>query len=83
MRLKAELNILETVEEGVRQLEGVESARAVAIAQQETVSLAQLLKSQQVTHEHKVKDLTDKTKEDLKEVQEKYEKVKKTFLCCV
>lgn len=44
MRLTAELNRLEYMEESVRQLTDVERTRAVSMAQQETVSLAQILK---------------------------------------
>ena len=44
MRLTAELNRLEYMEESVRQLTDVERTRAVSLAQQETVSLAQILK---------------------------------------
>ena len=75
LRLKAELNILETVHEGVRQLEGVESVRAVAEAQQETVALAQLLQSQRQTHHDTIQDLTEKAKQELKEAQERFAKV--------
>ncbi len=46
VKLRAELNVLEAVGEGVRQLEGVESTRVVSLAQQETVALATVLKSQ-------------------------------------
>ena len=44
VRLTAELNRLEYMEESVRQLTDVERSRAVSMAQQETVSLAQILK---------------------------------------
>ena len=44
MRLTAELNRLEYMEESVRQLTDVERTRAVSMAQQETVSFAQILK---------------------------------------
>lgn len=43
-RLCAELNFLDAVEESVRQLSDVERVRAVSLAQQETVSLAQIIK---------------------------------------
>jgi centrosomal protein CEP350 len=39
-----ELNQLESMEESMRQLTGMERTRAVSMAQQETVSLAQMLK---------------------------------------
>ena len=43
-RLRSELQMLADVEEGMRQLSEAERTRAVALAQQETVSLAQILK---------------------------------------
>lgn len=43
-RLSAELHYLDAVEESVRQLSDVERVRGVSLAQQETVSLAQILK---------------------------------------
>ena len=43
-KLAAELNLLEGMEESVRQLTDVERTRAVSLAQQETVTLAQILK---------------------------------------
>lgn len=43
-RLSAELSYLDAVEESVRQLSDVERVRGVSLAQQETVSLAQILK---------------------------------------
>lgn len=43
-RLSAELNFLDAVEESVRQLSDVERVRAVSLAQQESVSLAQIIK---------------------------------------
>ena len=42
--MTAELNRLESMEASVRQLTDIEQARAVSLAQQETVSLAQILK---------------------------------------
>lgn len=43
-RLNAELSYLDAMEESVRQLGDVERIRAVSLAQQESVSLAQILK---------------------------------------
>lgn len=43
-RLSAELNYLSAIEESVRQLSDVERVRGIALAQQESVSLAQILK---------------------------------------
>ncbi|KAM5148304.1 centrosome-associated protein 350 [Mantella aurantiaca] len=50
-RMSAELNYLGVMEESVRQLCDVERVRGISLAQQETVSLAQILKSQQQRHE--------------------------------
>ena len=47
-RLHAELNLMEGMDESLRQLTDVERTRNVALAQQESVSLAQILK---VLHE--------------------------------
>lgn len=43
-RLSAELNYLNAIEESVRQLSDVERVRGISLAQQESVSLAQILK---------------------------------------
>ena len=43
-RMAAELILLESMDESILQLSGVERARAISMAQQETVSLAQILK---------------------------------------
>lgn len=43
-RLTAELNYLSAIEESVRQLSDVERVRGISLAQQESVSLAQILK---------------------------------------
>lgn len=53
----------------------MESIRAVAEAQQETVALAQILQSQRQSHQHTIQDLTDKAKLELKEAQERFAKV--------
>ncbi|XP_033728999.1 centrosome-associated protein 350-like isoform X2 [Pecten maximus] len=49
-QFNTELNQLESMEESMRQLTNMERTRAVSMAQQETVSLAQMLKARQ--HEH-------------------------------
>uniref|UniRef100_A0A8C0FCN8 Centrosomal protein 350 n=1 Tax=Bubo bubo TaxID=30461 RepID=A0A8C0FCN8_BUBBB len=46
-RLSAELNYLSAIEESVRQLSDVERVRGISLAQQESVSLAQILKAEQ------------------------------------
>ncbi|NWH39241.1 CE350 protein, partial [Chloropsis hardwickii] len=50
-RLSAELNYLSAIEESVRQLSDLERVRGISLAQQESVSLAQILKAQQQRHE--------------------------------
>ncbi|KAL5012692.1 hypothetical protein ScPMuIL_011243 [Solemya velum] len=60
----AELNQLESMEESMRQLTGVERTRAVSMAQQETVSLAQILKSQNQTHGQQLHSLQLKAKQE-------------------
>ncbi|KAM9324754.1 LOW QUALITY PROTEIN: centrosome-associated protein 350 [Gastrophryne carolinensis] len=50
-RMSAELNFLGAMEESVRQLCDVERVRGISLAQQETISLAQILKAQQQRHE--------------------------------
>ncbi|XP_055958069.1 centrosome-associated protein 350 [Patella vulgata] len=56
-QMMAELNRLESLEESYRQLAGVERTRAVSLAQQESVSLAQVLKSRQMSHDLEMKKL--------------------------
>ncbi|KAL4634878.1 centrosome-associated protein 350 [Arapaima gigas] len=53
-RMSAELCYLDAIEESVRQLADVERLRGVSLAQQESVSLAQILKAQQQRHEHEL-----------------------------
>nr|XP_022322743.1 centrosome-associated protein 350-like [Crassostrea virginica] len=55
-----ELNQLESMEESMRQLTGMERTRAVSMAQQESVSLAQMLKARQQAHEKDMKVLENK-----------------------
>lgn len=43
-RMSAELAYLDAIEDSVRQLTEVEKIRGIALAQQESVSLAQILK---------------------------------------
>ncbi|XP_062919744.1 centrosome-associated protein 350 isoform X6 [Mobula hypostoma] len=51
-RMSAELAYLDAIEDSVRQLSEMEKIRGIALAQQESVSLAQILKAQQQRHEH-------------------------------
>ncbi|XP_057212370.1 centrosome-associated protein 350 isoform X4 [Triplophysa rosa] len=72
-RLSVELCYLEAVEESVRQLSDVERVRGVSLAQQETVSLAQILKSQQQRHEHELNLLRMKAEQEALETQHQLE----------
>ena len=74
LKLHSELNLLETVEDSVRQLSQVESARAVSLAQQETVALAQLLKSRQHDHRQELQAMESKNKKEVEEAREKLDK---------
>uniref|UniRef100_A0A8C1RXG5 Centrosomal protein 350 n=1 Tax=Cyprinus carpio TaxID=7962 RepID=A0A8C1RXG5_CYPCA len=72
-RLSAELSYLDAVEESVRQLGDVERVRGVSLAQQETVSLAQILKSQQQRHERELYLLRMKAEQEALETQRQLE----------
>ncbi|XP_016086333.1 centrosome-associated protein 350-like [Sinocyclocheilus grahami] len=72
-RLSAELSYLDAVEESVRQLSDVERVRGVSLAQQETVSLAQILKSQQQRHERELYLLRMKAEQEALETQRQLE----------
>ncbi|XP_058130797.1 centrosome-associated protein 350 isoform X1 [Dasypus novemcinctus] len=50
-RMAAELSYLNAIEESVRQLSDVERVRGISLAQQESVSLAQIITAQQQRHE--------------------------------
>ena len=54
LKLQAELTLLETIEESMRQLATVEGSQALSTAQQETVTLAQLLDTQRQRHEGEI-----------------------------
>ncbi|XP_067085530.1 centrosome-associated protein 350 [Osmerus mordax] len=68
-RLSAELTYLESIEESVRQLGDVERLRGVSLAQQESVSLAQILKAQQQRHERDLYELKIKAEREALETQ--------------
>ncbi|XP_073427457.1 centrosome-associated protein 350 isoform X2 [Dendrobates tinctorius] len=63
-RLSAELNYLGAMEESVRQLCDVERVRGISLAQQETVSLAQILKAQQQRHEQNMAALRQQAEQE-------------------
>ncbi|KAM6261976.1 centrosome-associated protein 350 isoform 2-T3 [Porphyrio hochstetteri] len=68
-RLSAELNYLSAIEESVRQLSDVERVRGISLAQQESVSLAQILKAQQQRHERDLALLKIKAEQEALETQ--------------
>ncbi|KAM4722906.1 centrosome-associated protein 350 [Rhinophrynus dorsalis] len=63
-RMSAELNYLTAMEESVRQLCDVERVRGISLAQQETVSLAQILKAQQQLHEQNMVALRQQAEQE-------------------
>uniref|UniRef100_A0A671YSY9 Centrosomal protein 350 n=1 Tax=Sparus aurata TaxID=8175 RepID=A0A671YSY9_SPAAU len=68
-RMAAELQYLESIEESVRQLGDVERLMGVSMAQQESVSLAQMLKAKQQRHEHDLYELKIKAEREALETQ--------------
>lgn len=58
LKLQAELTLLETIEDSMRQLAAVEGSQAVSTAQQETATLAQLLETQQMKHQEELTSVT-------------------------
>ncbi|XP_076009110.1 centrosome-associated protein 350 isoform X2 [Genypterus blacodes] len=68
-RMTAELHYLAALEESIRQLGDVEKLRAVSVAQQESVSLAHMIKAQQQRHEEEVYELKIKAEREALETQ--------------
>ncbi|XP_041646864.1 centrosome-associated protein 350 isoform X2 [Cheilinus undulatus] len=68
-RMAAELQYLESIEESVRQLGDVERLMGVSMAQQESVSLAQMLKAKQQSHERELYELKIKAEREALEAQ--------------
>ncbi|RUS88459.1 hypothetical protein EGW08_003796, partial [Elysia chlorotica] len=66
-KLSAGLNHLESMEESLRQVVGMERVRAVALAQQETVSLAQVLKARQQEHSTELRQLQAHAQQEARE----------------
>ncbi|KAM8930596.1 LOW QUALITY PROTEIN: centrosome-associated protein 350 [Pelodytes ibericus] len=77
-RMSAELNYLSAMEESVRQLCDVERTRGISVAQQETVSLAQILKAQQQRHEQNMSALRQQAEQEaqasLRQLEEERQK---------
>ncbi|KGL74550.1 Centrosome-associated protein 350 [Tinamus guttatus] len=75
-RFSAELNYLSAIEESVRQLSDVERVRGISLAQQESVSLAQILKAKQQRHERDLALLKMKAEQEALESQRQLEEVR-------
>ncbi|NXA42589.1 CE350 protein, partial [Eudromia elegans] len=75
-RFSAELNYLSAIEESVRQLSDVERVRGISLAQQESVSLAQILKAKQQRHERDLALLKIKAEQEALESQRQLEEVR-------
>ncbi|XP_029987194.1 centrosome-associated protein 350 isoform X3 [Sphaeramia orbicularis] len=68
-RMAAELHYLETIEESARQLGDLERLMGVSMAQQESASLAQMLKAKQQRHEHELYELKIKAEREALETK--------------
>uniref|UniRef100_A0A3B3ZSC9 CAP-Gly domain-containing protein n=1 Tax=Periophthalmus magnuspinnatus TaxID=409849 RepID=A0A3B3ZSC9_9GOBI len=68
-RLAAELHYLESIEESVRQLGDIERLMCVSVAQHESASLTQMLKSKQQQHEQELYELKIKTEREALETK--------------
>ncbi|XP_022615991.1 centrosome-associated protein 350 [Seriola dumerili] len=68
-RMAAELQYLESVEESVRQLDDMERVMGVSMAQQESASLAQMLKAKQQRHERDLYELKIKAEREALETK--------------
>lgn len=75
-RMAAELSYLSAIEESVRQLSDVERVRGVSLAQQESVSLAQIIKAQQQRHERDMALLKLKAEQEALECQRQLEETR-------
>ncbi|XP_022363845.1 centrosome-associated protein 350 isoform X2 [Enhydra lutris kenyoni] len=75
-RMAAELSYLSAIEESVRQLSDVERVRGISLAQQETVSLAQIIKAQQQRHERDLALLKLKAEQEALECQRQLEETR-------
>ncbi|ELU10433.1 hypothetical protein CAPTEDRAFT_209677 [Capitella teleta] len=75
-RMTMELNLLESMEESMRQITEMERTRAIALAQQETVSLAQILKARQQTHSRELTELQLKTQQENQEASRQLEEAR-------
>ena len=62
-RLRAEINLFDNMGESLQQLNEMERVRHIVQAQQESVTLAQIVKSRQTSHQQEVEKLTLQAKE--------------------
>ncbi|XP_010628576.1 centrosome-associated protein 350 isoform X2 [Fukomys damarensis] len=72
-RMAVELSYLNAIEESVRQLSDIERVRGISLAQQESVSLAQIIKAQQQRHERDLALLKMKAEQEALECQRQLE----------
>ncbi|XP_066217747.1 centrosome-associated protein 350 isoform X1 [Saccopteryx leptura] len=75
-RMAAELSYLSAIEESVRQLTDIERVRGISLAQQESVSLAQIIKAQQQRHERDLALLKLKAEQEALECQRQLEETR-------
>ncbi|XP_036890773.1 centrosome-associated protein 350 isoform X3 [Sturnira hondurensis] len=75
-RMAAELSYLSAIEESVRQLSDIERVRGISLAQQESVSLAQIIKAQQQRHERDLALLKLKAEQEALECQRQLEETR-------
>ncbi|XP_026161076.1 centrosome-associated protein 350 isoform X2 [Mastacembelus armatus] len=68
-RMAAELQYLESIEESVRQLDNMEKLMGLSMAQQESASLAQMLKAKQQQHERDLYELKIKAEREALETK--------------
>ncbi|EDM09502.1 rCG46291 [Rattus norvegicus] len=75
-RMAAELSYLSAIEESVCQLSDVERVRGISLAQQESVSLAQIIKAQQQRHERDMALLKLKAEQEALDCQRQLEETR-------
>ncbi|XP_075384138.1 centrosome-associated protein 350 isoform X2 [Tenrec ecaudatus] len=75
-RLAAELSYLSAIEESMRQLSDVERVRGISFAQQESVSLAQIIKAQQQRHDRDLALLKLKAEQEALESKKQLEETR-------
>ncbi|KAF7202962.1 centrosome-associated protein 350 isoform X2 [Nothobranchius furzeri] len=68
-QMAAELHYLESIEESIKQLGAVERMMGVSMAQQESVSLAQMLRAKQHLHEREIYELKIKAEREALETK--------------